>query len=60
MIEILIAGLIGNISNIEGHIGIREDWNRTITRVYLDSPAYTSGIRTDDKILTEYKEILVL
>lgn len=43
--------LQGNVSNEKGRIGIREDWERRITRVHPGSPAEKAGLRAGDKVV---------
>lgn len=44
--------LQAHISNETGYIGLRENWDRVVAKVYLDSPAYLSGIQPGDKIIS--------
>lgn len=45
------AQLHGSVSNTKGRIGIREDWDRRITRIYNLSPAAKAGLKIGDKIV---------
>lgn len=36
----------------DGMIGIREDWNRVITRIHPGSPAQLAGLKIGDRVVT--------
>lgn len=44
--------LQGTVSNEQGRIGIRTDWDRKIVRMAPESPAEKAGLQLKDKILT--------
>lgn len=44
------AQLVGKVTNEVGRIGVDESLDRTVTRVYPDSPAEKAGIQIGDKI----------
>ena len=43
--------LQGIVSNKDGRIGIREDWERVITVIHKDSPAEKAGLKVGDKVI---------
>lgn len=53
LIVLTCAGdtLHGAVSNKQGRIGIREDWERRITVVHKNSPAELAGLKVGDKVI---------